>query len=431
MREFMAVHGLNALLGSLDRPGGVFGVPADPVGKTWPVPFQDATSRRGAGMPRVDGTRPEPYGLIPGLYPEANGDKGAGYDVEVLMVLRSNPFYAMPGLGAFLDKAKDIPFVVSFGSFIDETSMAADLILPEHHPLERLQANISSQGTPYRTFRVSVPVIKPLARTKEAGDAIIETARLLGSPVAESFPWANMEEALQATMTGLLASASGGFADPSKPVHPWDAKSVTSLKKVSSSGELWAGLKKGWCWVDPAVLAGRGVPGFGTPSSKFEFYSGALRKARPASKDEACLPGYEPLSTSQREALSLIVYDDPRIQPGDLHTSPYMTKIIDDTVLLGDDLIVEIHPETAAKEGVAEGNRVEIRSSTGAIEARLHLFEGVMPGIVLVPAGLGHRACGRYLEGRGANPGEVVEIKRDPVSGLPVSKETGVRLTKV
>lgn len=430
-REFMAVHSLNALLGALERPGGVFTLPANPVDKNWPAPALDATARTGAGKLRVDGARRGPHGPVPGLYPQPAGDEGAGYGVEVLMVLRSNPFYATPGLGAFLDKAESSPFIVSFGSFIDETSMAADLILPEHHPLERLQENSSSQGTPYRTFRVSPPVVKPLAQTKEAGDAIIETARRLGSTVAESFPWATMEEALMAGLPGLLAMGGGGFADSEKTVRPWDVTSVAVLKKVSGAGELKAGLKKGLCWVDPAALAGKGASGFGTLSGKFEFYSGALRKARPASKDEACLPGYEPMASSQRETLSLIVYDDPRIQSGGLHASPYMTKIIDDTVLLGDDLVAEIHPETAAKEGVAEGERVEIRSSAGAIEARLHLFEGVMPGIVLVPAGLGHRACGRYLEGRGANPGEVVEIKRDPVSGLPVSKETRVRLTKV
>ena len=51
-----------------------------------------------------------------------------------------------------------------------------------------------------------------LAQTTAAGTAIIETARLLGSPIDEAFPWASMEEALKAAAVDLLTSGSGGFA---------------------------------------------------------------------------------------------------------------------------------------------------------------------------------------------------------------------------
>ncbi|MGI9591818.1 MAG: molybdopterin-dependent oxidoreductase, partial [Myxococcota bacterium] len=59
-----------------------------------------------------------------------------GGGVSLLLVHGANPVYSLPaslGFGAALEK---VGFVVSFASLPDETSDRADLILPEHTPLE-------------------------------------------------------------------------------------------------------------------------------------------------------------------------------------------------------------------------------------------------------------------------------------------------------
>jgi menaquinone reductase, molybdopterin-binding-like subunit len=78
-----------------------------------------------------------------------------------------------------------------------------------------------------------------------------------------------------------------------------------------------------------------------------------------------------------------------------------------------------------------EGSRVMLRSRRGELKARIHLFEGAMPGIVFMPVGLGHTAYDRYLKGKGANPYEIIERVEDPLSGQPIWWNTRVTVIKV
>ena len=55
---------------------------------------------------------------------------------KVLLIDDVNPVYGSPASWKVADALKRVPFIVSFGSFIDETSALADLILPDHSFLE-------------------------------------------------------------------------------------------------------------------------------------------------------------------------------------------------------------------------------------------------------------------------------------------------------
>ena len=55
---------------------------------------------------------------------------------KVLLIDDVNPVFASPASWKVADALKRVPFIVSFGSFIDETSALADLILPDHSFLE-------------------------------------------------------------------------------------------------------------------------------------------------------------------------------------------------------------------------------------------------------------------------------------------------------
>ena len=60
---------------------------------------------------------------------------GAGAP-QMLMLYEANPIFAAPRETRIREAIAKIPYIVSFGSFIDETSALADLILPDHAPLE-------------------------------------------------------------------------------------------------------------------------------------------------------------------------------------------------------------------------------------------------------------------------------------------------------
>src|SRR6185295_7089388 len=56
--------------------------------------------------------------------------------VQVLLLDGANPVFATPPGWRIRDALLKVPFIASFGSFIDETSALADLILPDHSFLE-------------------------------------------------------------------------------------------------------------------------------------------------------------------------------------------------------------------------------------------------------------------------------------------------------
>ena len=85
-----------------------------------------------------------------------------------------------------------IPFIASFGSFVDDTSVLADLILPDHSFLESWVDSTPESGSIEAVTTSAGPVMKPLHNTRATADVLIEVARKLKSPVA--LPWKTAEE---------------------------------------------------------------------------------------------------------------------------------------------------------------------------------------------------------------------------------------------
>ena len=61
------------------------------------------------------------------------------YPLNALFLYYTNPLFSSPDVGRFYDAIQKIPFIVSFSPFLDDSSAFADLILPDHTFLERLQ----------------------------------------------------------------------------------------------------------------------------------------------------------------------------------------------------------------------------------------------------------------------------------------------------
>ncbi|MFB6156760.1 MAG: formate dehydrogenase subunit alpha, partial [Haloferacaceae archaeon] len=79
---------------------------------------------------------------------------------------------------------------------------------------------------------------------------------------------------------------------------------------------------------------------------------------------------------------------------------------------------VEVHPETAASLGVADGDRVRVESRRGAIEVRARVTDRVGEGVVFVPMHFAEGAANRLTQER-----------FDPDSGIPEYKVASVRVS--
>jgi anaerobic selenocysteine-containing dehydrogenase len=79
---------------------------------------------------------------------------------------------------------------------------------------------------------------------------------------------------------------------------------------------------------------------------------------------------------------------------------------------------VEINPETAEEFGIHNNDLIRITSEFGEIEAAAYLYPAIRPDTIAIPFGQGHTAYGRYAEGRGANPLDLLGTATNPAGDL-------------
>ena len=87
-----------------------------------------------------------------------------------------------------------------------------------------------------------------------------------------------------------------------------------------------------------------------------------------------------------------------------------------------------LHPDDAARVGLADGDTILIESAVGAVRAVLQFAADVRPGVV----SLAHGFEQRNGDGRGASTSALVDDAHDfdPISGLPRMSAIPVRVSK-
>jgi anaerobic selenocysteine-containing dehydrogenase len=381
LNEAMAVYALNALVGNINQQGGTAVIPAMEYAK-WPEVKYDKTASQGLQQPRIDGAGtgkyPEARYLLhrlPAAVRNADGDS----PVQALFVSDANPLYTLPDTEATKAAFDRIPLIVSFSAYLDETAAYADYVLPNHCYLERYEDVQPPAGTTMTVVGLSRPVVSPLYDTRHTGDVVIQMAKMMPEFVKNAFPWKDYQ----------------GFLETALKDH-W--------KKLEDQG-----------YAEVGQGSGRG---FNTPSGKFEF---AVNTAAENGKASRKMPDYTRLSLEgEKDAypLVLIPYDTIRITSGATGNPPFMTKTVDTRVLEDDTSYVEINPETGRKLGYENYDRVVVSTPRGKAEVKLRFYEGIEPGVIAMPRGLGHSAYSRYLAGKGVNFNSLIGPADDPASGL-------------
>ena len=424
---FLAVQSLNALVGSLRQPGGVGVSPKAPLA-AWPGVAQDEVSKKGYAAPRLGGAAAEvPVSSVQNLIKRMSD--GKPYQAAMLWVYEANPAYSLSEGKEFVAALQKVK-LVSFSSFMDETTMMADLVLPAPTFLERLEDGPTPPGLQYAIFNLSTPVLKPKFETRHPGDILIKVAKSLEGSIAASFPWNDYEMALKERVKGLAAAKSGRVAAEAG-LQPWAKLGLTLEPNYSSFDDLWKKLTESGCWYDTSQ--GMGAGAFTTRSGKFEFACQRLREMGVAVDDLAYLPHYEERTLAGDPAqypLLLVPYEIMTIATGPLANPPFMTKVLFDFQLQGNDLCVEINPQTAAKAGLREGMPVGLKTERGTFRARVHLASTAGPGVVLIPVGLGHWGFDAYIKGKGVNANEILIPQQDRVTGLPTWRGTRLAIVK-
>jgi anaerobic selenocysteine-containing dehydrogenase len=134
---------------------------------------------------------------------------------KVLFVDDVNPVHGSPASLKVADALKRIPFIVSFGSFVDETSALADLILPDHSFLESWVESAPESGSPKAVPAQFGPVMRPLYDTRSTPDVLLDISRRLAAPLTglpESYEAFLNQETRANVRTSVRTDVRGAIA---------------------------------------------------------------------------------------------------------------------------------------------------------------------------------------------------------------------------
>ena len=402
----------------------------------WPDIRLDGVAKMGLAQPRVDQAGTDRYPLAASVYQQLPGNIAAEdpYPVNALFLYYTNPLFSSPEVEPVREALTKVPFVVSFSPFLDDSSQYADLILPDHTYLERLQDVELVPSTGYPVVGLRQPVVAPLFDTRHTGDVLIQVARGLGGAVAQAFPWNSFEEVLQYRINGLWRSEVGDII-------------------ATEYQFFWEEFRRRSLWSDPPYRFGEWSRVFNTPSGRYEFYVQGLKAdlaeaaggeeridawleqmGVQARGDEVFLPHYEPpqrVGDPVEYPFFLNTYKLMTHAEGRGANQPHLQEILGMHGSQKWDTWLEINPQVARWLGIANKDQVWVESPAGErIKTRAIFYEGARPDVVSLPFGLGHEAYGRWGTGRGVNPNRLLVNDTNPLTGTLNPYATRVKVYK-
>jgi anaerobic selenocysteine-containing dehydrogenase len=370
----LALNALNALLGSVGKPGGIL--------------FSSGEITR-PGKPATNASGNAPENSLLSL---VNRIRSAPDAVRVLLLYGANPVFATPAAWGVRDAFEKIPFIASFGSFIDETSAMADLILPDHSPLESWLDDAPPSGSTRMVVSIAEPAMHPIHDTRAMPDVLLDAAHQLRGDLGKALPWKTYEEAIEAEFAALYKEKGAKIAKDSDEF--W--------KKSREQGGWWSA-------EETAAPIGAGKTG-GAP----------VKISSPEFDGDANEFPFHFLPFA-----SQLWYD------GSLAHLPWMQETPDPLSSAMWGTWVEINPKTAEKLSIRQGDLLEVASRHGKLRAPALVTPGIAPDVVAMPVGQGHENFTRYATGRGANPISILAPMQVAETGSLAWAATRVKLSAV
>ncbi|MFO3797364.1 MAG: molybdopterin dinucleotide binding domain-containing protein, partial [Anaerolineales bacterium] len=108
---------------------------------------------------------------------------------------------------------------------------------------------------------------------------------------------------------------------------------------------------------------------------------------------------------------------------------PWLQEVPDPTTTVMWGSWVEINPKTADELGLEDDDVVRIISEHGSLEVPVYRYPAIRPDVIAIVFGQGHTAYGRYAQGRGVNPNQILAPSVNAAGDLAFVA-TRVRLEK-
>jgi len=302
--------------------------------------------------------------------------------VDMLLVHGSDPVHTLPPSLGFAAALEDVGLVVSFASYMDETAARADLILPDHTPLESWGDHVPEVGV----HTLMQPTSNPLFDGKHTGEVSFSLAARIGGNMGAQFLWPDYRSYLR---------------DAWRPLQ-------REFASRENFDDFWhAAVSRGGVWRDVGtqpVTLNRAVAGV-------EF-------------DEPALEG------DAAARFALIAYPSPTLYDGRGANRSWLQELPDPVTKLVWSCWIEIHPEVAQQLDVRTGDVLAVSSPQGRLEAPAYVYQGIRADSVAIPMGQCHAHYGRWARDRGVNPLALLPAAADESSGSFAWLSTRVALAK-
>ncbi len=324
--------------------------------------------------------------------------------VETILFSETNPVYALPPDLGFARALRQVRNRISFSPVFDETAAHCDLLLPDHTPLESWGDWVPEEGV----ASLVQPAMRPVFHTRGMPDVLLDAHRA-GAAAPDS------TGARGPSPAGGLGAAS--WYDYLREAWKDRAPDEKAWAEVLRAGGRWEGAAGATVSYDqPAPrpgAAGAAGAASGGASSPATLDFGPAEFAGPTGDD----------------AFVLHVFPQLAMYDGRFANRPWLQELPDPGTTGTWQTWVELHPATAGRLGVADGDVVKVESEHGAIEAPVIVYPGIREDVVGMPLGRGHSRMGRYASGRGVNPVELLPPASEPASGAFVYQGVRVRLS--
>ncbi|MFY9641980.1 MAG: molybdopterin-dependent oxidoreductase [Rhodomicrobium sp.] len=286
--------------------------------------------------------------------------------VQTVFTYGVNPVYTAPDFMKLRDNLQKAAFKVAFTHYRDETAEQADFVLPLDSAMEDWGTHLAA----YQADRVQLHMQQPLmerlypAGTRSLGDVLL--ALLKQVQPAEYNQWPDYYAYLKSAMIKNKSAFKDASADDEEFWYETLSHGVLNVSNVEQQ-QLSA---------NPASLN--------------------LELPSPPGED-------------QQYPFQLVPSIGSNFRDGRHANLPWLQETPDSLTTIVWDSWVEIHPKTAERMGINEGDILEITSKNGSVKTQAYLFPGIEPGTVAIPIGQGHEAMGRYAKGVGVNPLKILD----------------------
>jgi len=417
---------VNVLTGNLDREGGSM-FPRPATGQSEHHMWDGVEFELGRWKSRVRGL-PEYAGQLPvATFAEELEEASAGDErARALVTVCGNPVLSSPNGARLAAAFEELDFMVSIDIYLNETTRHADLIIPTTVAMEESNYDFLFAGTSVRNFARYTPrIFEPPEGLPSLGDAILEVAARANGTEGKVLD-TMLFEGMLATLVGKPGTSCENVsvedARAKLPTEPGIERLLDIMLRTGPFGDAFGGDPDGLTIekvaatphaVDLGPLEPR-LPGM------IRKHHGRLKLVHDLLvKDVDRLhQGLEARRRSDR--LVLIGRRQLRNMNSWLHNLENLAKGKPRCTLL-------VNPEDASRLGLRDGAEAKITSRAGNVKAPVEVSDEMMPGVVSLPHGYGHRESDTRLhvanaKQPGSNANQLLdEFTLDEPSGTSVA----------